>query len=200
MPTRQICIEINSRSRRQHDYVLMSRPSPFLEAIESTNWHVNVNLRQLSNLTSASQLSKIQSQFKPTTRSTSTTSYTNPSSRSCWVAELATQEGNVVSVLEAVQVPAVVWTYFYLTLCILYLTRCPWTFSVHVYFHSIAIYMILYINLRKYTSCYPEPNIDVSTHCFLCSFVSTTCKYNWIYRLQSLGFKEYNICLGFLIE
>jgi hypothetical protein len=94
----------------------MSRPktSAFvIEAFVSSNWHAK---RQSTSVVKPDVRFQIVKQTRassnPTTRSTSTTSCTNPTSRSCWVAELATQEGNVVSVLEAVTVPAVVWIYF----------------------------------------------------------------------------------------
>ena len=164
----------------------------------SSNWHAK---RQSTSVVKPDVRFQIVKQTRassnPTTRSTSTTSCINPTSRSCWVAELATQEGNVVSVLEAVTVPAVVWIYFIcLTLFFIFDKLSLYVFRTRVFFWP-ALYMKLYIFNRKYTSCYPGSNIDVSTHCFLCSFVSTTCKYNWIYRLQFWDLKSIISVLGF---
>ena len=56
--------------------------------------------------------------------------------------------------------------FYCLTLCFIYLTKCSlYVFRTRV-FSSIVIYVKLYIFKRKYTSCYPGSNIDVSTHRF----------------------------------
>jgi hypothetical protein len=164
----------------------------------------NVNLRQLSNLTSASKLSnkpepvQIDNNFNSVQRVRFDFTYVSDfASELSWVATLATQEGNVVSVLEAVTVPAVVLNIFCLTLCFYIFDKTSLDVFRTRVFSFPSLYMKLYIFYRKYTSCYPGSNIDVSTHCFLCSFVSTTCKYNWIYRLQFWDLKSIISVLGF---
>ena len=146
----------------------MSRPKtpPLLSRLfVSSNWHAK---RQSTSVVKSDvrfqNCQKTRASSNPTTRSISTTSCTNPTSRSCWVAEFATQEGNVVSVLEAVKVPAVVLNIFlYNSVFYIFDKLSLYVFRTRV-FSSIVIYVKLYIFKRKYTSCYPGSNIDVSTH------------------------------------
>jgi hypothetical protein len=157
----------------------------------------NVNLRQLSNLTSASKLSKPEPvQNRQRVRLQRRRAPIRLRVR-VELQSLQLKKGMWFQSSKPSKFPPSFWIYFCITLCFIYLTK----YSLYVFrtrvFSSIVIYVKLYIFKRKYTSCYPGSNIDVSTHCFLCSFVSTTCKYNWIYRLQFWDLKSIISVLGF---
>ena len=162
----------------------------------------NVNLRQLSKLTSASKLSKPEpvqtdNDFNPVY----TFDFNDVVHQSDFAFVLSCRVCNSrrecgFSPRSRHRSRRRLNIFYCLTLCFMFDKLSLYVFRTRVLFCP-SLYMKLYIFNRKYTSCYPGSNIDVSTHCFLCSFVSTTCKYNWIYRLQFWDLKSIISVLGF---
>ena len=181
---KRICNRINSGSRRQHDYVLMSRPKLCLISrllrlqidmftsivVSCQTWRLfqivktpepvqhwqRVRLRLHVHKTSRSIRLRVRIELSCRACNSRRECDHSPRSRRSSRRRL----NNIL----------------HLTLCIYVWQKVFVHFPSRVFHFHRYICKIVYI-CPKYTSCYPGPNIVVSTHCYSVLL----CKYNWIY-------------------